>query len=634
MNRKEFPQSRHNALKPLAFNYAHAIGKANALLHGLKVSLENTDVRPFDCDVGNESPSVVFDSLVKNRIVKKFNYIDGSRDCRDRAFTNYRTYEEELLDERNLLNHVYWRKVKLRLMRMLKWFEFDVTSSDIEFTPGESYVSSGGEVSIIAKLHDPGHWTTTWNCLDLTLDLIWSHPSLKSVARLHIDRCISHHERKRLWDVYSYIPEKDRPKYIFFLLLKTYVLTIVDGARASSVPKNIDTDRFINVEATFPVILQRLASKSLKRCLKKHGNNLSNVRALRGPGANQSMSAQELHGWLIQHSWNSTVDFSNASDSVLTWVVGQLFPQKVSSCLFHLRSHFVDFNGDLFEPKKLSSMGNGYTFEVMTCLLYAMSQEFDKNSRVYGDDVIINTKYAHCFIEKCKIVGFMVNEKKTFINTKFRESCGYFHHDDFGYLTTFDFSKCITFADVIVSHNKLVLTCEHAPKGSVLVTLLQNTIQELRLLANASHLGPIPITLNAGLKYLASYMFHENSRRKHKNSANRRDVFRHHIEQCADFFTRNQLSSEGYVIVNVPVFVPALSREKRHQRAVFIASLYSGRSVKASKRGRGRWVNLPAFVAPDGFTILVRDAKRDTKTALFHDNLRPLGYRECRIKAA
>ena len=313
-------------------DYKTVVGAANIYLNTLKTRLsEMTEVAQFDSSIGNEPPTVVFDCLVKHRMVKKFSYQDGSTACRGVAYANYHIHEQSLPDSKVLLNNIFWRKVKLKLDKMLHRFDLDVHEADLEFTPGETFVSSEGEVSMIAKLHDPDHWTTTWNCLSQTLDLIWHHSSLKSMARLHIDRHISSHERKRLWSVYSYIPEKDRPRYIFDLLLKTYVLIIVDGARASSVPKNTDTDRFINVEAFFPILLQRIAAGKLLKCLKKHGNNLSNVRALRDPGCKQSMSAQELHGYLIRFTHFSTVDFSNASDSVLVWVISQLFPSPLKS---------------------------------------------------------------------------------------------------------------------------------------------------------------------------------------------------------------------------------------------------------------------------------------------------------------
>lgn len=628
-SRKGSPKRSSGAQTRRPIDYRSTVNQANEILQSLHVHLTNlAHVPAFNSDIGNEPPTVVFDSLVKHRMVKKFSINDGSVECRNVAFSNYKSYEHTLPEPKALLNHVYWRKVKIKLASMLRGFTFDVETSRLQFTPGETYEPSQGEVSMIAKLHDASHWTTTWNCLGSTLDLIWHHSSLKSMARLHIDRHISSHERKRLWSVYSYVPEKDRPRYIFDLLLKTYVLIIVDGARASSVPKNTETDRFINVEAFFPILLQRIVAQSLLKCLKRHGNRLSNVPALREPGQTQSMSAQQLHGHLISYNHFSTVDFSNASDSVLVWVVGELFPSRVSEVLFQLRSHFVDFNGELFEPKKLSSMGNGFTFEVMTTLLYAMTSVLTPKSRVYGDDVIIPSEHVAYFVDKCAEIGFVPNMGKTFVNTKFRESCGYFYHDDFGYLTTFDFHKCVTFADVIVAHNKLKVTCAHAPKGSTLVQLLDTISTSLLSLVPASLKGPLPTVKRDQLKYMACYFYDDgNVLKKHKSNklANERFVF--HVNQCSEFFKAQQLCSKNFIVVEVPVFVPRLSKVKRHERAAFIASLFSGLRQKANVRGKGRWLNLPAFVDTDGVITLCRDARRHTKTALFYDSLDPIGYK-------
>lgn len=168
---------------------------------------------------------------------------------------------------------------------------------------------------------------------------------------------------------------------------------------------------------------------------------------------------------MIKNSRYSTIDFSNASDSVTIAAVVSLFPRHVSNLLIKLRSHYVSIHDELYSPKKLSSMGNGFTFEVMTSLLFAIGRSFTHDCRVYGDDVIISNRHAQHFVECCDVIGYRVNATKTFISSSFRESCGAYYHDDHGYLTSFDFkpSNEPTIVQAIIWCNKLGILANANP---------------------------------------------------------------------------------------------------------------------------------------------------------------------------
>ena len=108
---------------------------------------------------------------------------------------------------------------------------------------------------------------------------------------------------------------------MFSQLLKNHVFTVVDGARGSSVPKNNETDRFINVEPLFNMILQRIIAAELRKVLHFYGNSLENQI-----NGNYEISAQDVHKIMIANNLFATIDFSNASDSVILQVVQQLVP--------------------------------------------------------------------------------------------------------------------------------------------------------------------------------------------------------------------------------------------------------------------------------------------------------------------
>ena len=54
----------------------------------------------------------------------------------------------------------------------------------------------------------------------------------------------------------------------------------------------------------------------------------------------------------------------------------------------------------------------------------------NSNFAVWGDDIIVMSKYAHRVVRLLNLLGFEVNADKTFLdrNDPFRESCGYDYH--------------------------------------------------------------------------------------------------------------------------------------------------------------------------------------------------------------
>jgi hypothetical protein len=128
----------------------------------------------------------------------------------------------------------------------------------------------------------------------------------------------------------------------------------------------------------------------------------------------------------------ATIDLSNASDTVSYNLVKLLLPAKWFHLLDSLRSPFTLINGKWVKLEKFSSMGNGFTFELETLLFLAISLVAVRQKTipvrgsvlVYGDDIIVPSTSAKNVIEFLKFLGFTPNEKKTFSEGWFRESCG------------------------------------------------------------------------------------------------------------------------------------------------------------------------------------------------------------------
>ena len=70
-------------------------------------------------------------------------------------------------------------------------------------------------------------------------------------------------------------------------------------------------------------------------------------------------------------------------------------------------------------------MGNGFTFELETILFRTLMKVITNyDVRVFGDDIIIDSGSAPLALKVLEWAGFRINEKKSFCEGPFRESCG------------------------------------------------------------------------------------------------------------------------------------------------------------------------------------------------------------------
>lgn len=328
-------------------------------------------------------------------------------------------------------------------------YRYDLTNFDI--TSGETFTSANGKTSVYQKLKDKKYWTVTADCVDEAIKLVWKNRGLRSSARAHIVRSCDKLYRKRLTHfMRSRVDPKNLGFECFSVLMRLHVFTIVLGSRLETVPKDNTKRRTINVEPWFNVMCQRSIGLSLRKVSASVGNDLE--------------VGQEEHKELISDRKYSTIDFSSASDSVLPSVVAFMFPDRIYSQLNKVRSLYTRYDKyDWHQPTLFSCMGNGYTFELMTLILLSIARVLDTTSRVYGDDVIVKNRVAPLFVECCSSIGFSVNTEKSFINSPFRESCGAFYHDTFGYMTSFKLERAQSVHDAIVLTNKLTILAKEFP---------------------------------------------------------------------------------------------------------------------------------------------------------------------------
>jgi hypothetical protein len=204
----------------------------------------------------------------------------------------------------------------------------------------------------------------------------------------------------------------------------------VEYSRATTVPKDDKINRMIAVEATLNMYFQQGLMSLLEECLR--------------PWVDIRL-AQEKHGtlaWLSSITGEaSTIDFMSASDCVSTDYLNWFLPPDWFGALFMCSHREMSINGVITTLNMFSTMGNATTFPIETLILlgiaYAVSHQYSSKFTlipkeslgvfsVYGDDCIVPTIVTPLFIKACTMVGFLVNDEKTFTGSvPFRESCGY-----------------------------------------------------------------------------------------------------------------------------------------------------------------------------------------------------------------
>lgn len=372
-----------------------------------------------------------------SRFEKKLESPDQSRNLERRKAC----WDSWLAFDENLLVKVpfegFWYKVRHEVHTHLKRYR----DGNVEFTPGETFYSSRGCVSLAAKL--AGKWTCTVDNFDAFAKLCYETHMLKKCAKVKIKSEVAPSDLHKIYENISSFGFKPDAAFLSFKWGLGHIVHIERGSRFSTVPKNNEKDRPINIECFANTLTQRVIGNGLRAVLSGMNNDLN--------------QGQDTHRKRIKDSSLSTIDLSNASDSLSLELVEFLCPPYFFKKLMETRSDMVlSPTGDSYHiTNKISSMGNGFTFELMTLVLLCICRVLDQDATVYGDDIIIKNDVAHELIKRLTSVGFEINKEKSFIHSPFRESCGSNYHDDHGYIESYDFKYCQNIGDAIITMNKL-----------------------------------------------------------------------------------------------------------------------------------------------------------------------------------
>ena len=243
------------------------------------------------------------------------------------------------------------------------------------------------------------------------------------------------------YDLFA-IDLKDVSKRIVKTLSRLDPSTLEDSAirgvaRLISVPKNSTARRTITIEP----LLKQFCQQGLNTVLRSNIESckvLSNCLALTDQSKNQQLA---LEGSRFDN-W-ATIDLKSASDLMSQKLVKLVFDSKETfySLMMESRSSHVSTKDMTYELAKFAGMGNALTFPVQSVVFaiigicaildeegrspsYPNIKAASKRLRVYGDDIIIRTKYANQVVFWLEQCGLKVNTDKSFLSGYFKESCG------------------------------------------------------------------------------------------------------------------------------------------------------------------------------------------------------------------
>jgi len=196
--------------------------------------------------------------------------------------------------------------------------------------------------------------------------------------------------------------------------------TVVQGNAVTFVPKDATKDRAIAIEPHGNIYVQLGIGALLRKRLAAIGLDLD-IQA----------DVNRLFARYAQVDRLATIDLSSASDTVSYELVRFLLPPRWFHLLEICRSRYSRLpDGTQVPLSKFSSMGNGYTFELETLIFYALSVACGSLCpQVFGDDIIVEQSVAPSLVGALELLGFKVNDSKTFLAGRFFESCGEDYHD-------------------------------------------------------------------------------------------------------------------------------------------------------------------------------------------------------------
>lgn len=296
-----------------------------------------------------------------------------------------------------------WRK---HIRRVLGARPTLSTLENGRFGPNATFANRGDAVMVTEKLSD--FYTATFDlppaCLKLWDETAWSRYAACGLIGDDVDFDVL---RSGGWYQAGAYAIRD--------------ISRVRGNRFTSVPKDSKKDRGICVEPSLNGFFQLSVGDEISSRLRSRlGWDKRRYQEFQRERARQG----SIDGSL------STIDLSNASDTICTNLIKLVLPRPWFDLLDRLRSRMTRVKSKWVKLEKFSSMGNGFTFELETLVFWTMASALSEclgyrdQASVFGDDIIVGTEIAPMLVRTLAFFGLEANVQKTFVSGPFRESCG------------------------------------------------------------------------------------------------------------------------------------------------------------------------------------------------------------------
>ena len=201
----------------------------------------------------------------------------------------------------------------------------------------------------------------------------------------------------------------------------------VEGSKLSFVPKSSTISRIICIEPTLSMYYQL----GVGRIIEKRLATYFSIRLDEQPDFNRELARKGSDDGSL-----ATIDLESASDTISYELCRQALPKEVMSILDACRSPMYSYGDSRDRFHMISTMGNGFTFPLQTCIFAAaVSAVYNVHGRtalfgpgqpcgVFGDDIIVHSDMYERVVSFLHTLGFVVNREKSFYQGPFRESCG------------------------------------------------------------------------------------------------------------------------------------------------------------------------------------------------------------------
>ena len=211
---------------------------------------------------------------------------------------------------------------------------------------------------------------------------------------------------------------------------RLYGFRKLEGNSLSFVNKNVTTARGIATEPTINMWFQLGMAAVLTDRLKSRYDISLDVQ----PEINRAMARMGSMAGRF-----ATIDMESASDLISLRLCERIFPKGMLTWLKLIRSPATRLpSGERVELHSISTMGNGFTFPLMTMLFCAVisvvykrlgipvkfGNSEERSFSVFGDDLIVVPEAVPLLYKTLALLGFRVNHTKSYVEGPFRESCG------------------------------------------------------------------------------------------------------------------------------------------------------------------------------------------------------------------